>query len=96
MERKGERFWLRHVRGWRDSGLTQVQYCERHRIALSSLRYWSGRARKGADVLKLVPTQVLPEKAAQGCVVRSAKGWEVEFKGEPTAGYLRELLRGVR
>ncbi len=34
-------FWARHVRGWRASGLTQAQYCGRHRLLKGTLGYWA-------------------------------------------------------
>jgi len=36
-------FWTRHVGCWRASGLTQVAYCRRHRLAEGTLRYWASR-----------------------------------------------------
>jgi transposase-like protein len=32
--------WRRLVEGWPDSGLTQVDYCERHDISVASLHRW--------------------------------------------------------
>ena len=34
-------FWMRHVKGWRSSGLTQTQYCRRHGLLKGTLGYWS-------------------------------------------------------
>ncbi len=34
-------FWTQHVRQWRDSGLTQVAYCRRHRLLKGTLGYWA-------------------------------------------------------
>jgi len=34
-------FWTRHVKGWCGSGLTQAQYCRRHRLLKGTLGYWS-------------------------------------------------------
>ena len=95
-KRNGEEFWSGHVRGWRSSGLTQIQYCERHRITRASLRYWIGRLHKKTDVLNFVPAERLPHTGAKVCVLRSAKGWEVEFTDAPSADYLSELLGGLR
>jgi hypothetical protein len=32
-------FWTRHVRQWRDSGLTRAAYCRRHRLLKGTLGY---------------------------------------------------------
>jgi hypothetical protein len=34
-------FWIRHVRQWRTSGLTQAAYCRRHRMLKGTLGYWA-------------------------------------------------------
>ncbi len=39
-------FWARHVERWRASGLTQVAYCRRHRLAKGTLGYWASMLRK--------------------------------------------------
>mgnify|MGYP006271876415 CR=1 FL=1 len=42
-ERRGSRVqWRQWVEGWPSSGLTQQAYCERHGIAVASLRRWRG------------------------------------------------------
>jgi hypothetical protein len=33
-------FWTRQVRDWRASGLTQAQYCQRHRLVKGTMGYW--------------------------------------------------------
>ncbi len=40
MKQKRE-FWTRHVKEWRASGLTQKEYCRRHRLAKGTLGYWA-------------------------------------------------------
>jgi hypothetical protein len=39
-ERRSREQWRRLVEGWAGSGLTQAQYCERHRISVASLHRW--------------------------------------------------------
>jgi hypothetical protein len=36
-------FWGGHVAAWRESGLTQAAYSRLHKIAATSLSYWSHR-----------------------------------------------------
>jgi len=40
------KFWARHVKGWRASGLTQAQYCRRHRLLKGTLGYWASVLKK--------------------------------------------------
>ncbi len=59
------RFWIRHVEGWRASGLTQVQYCRRHRLLKGTLGYWASilnRAKAtGSALVEVGRTGVKPE-----------------------------------
>ena len=39
-QRRTREKWRQLVEGWADSGLTQSQYCARHRISVASLHRW--------------------------------------------------------
>lgn len=43
-------FWNRHVENWRASGLTQREYCRRHRLTKGTLGYWASTL-KGAEAV---------------------------------------------
>jgi len=42
-------FWAHHVKGWRVSGLTQAQYCRRHRLLKGTLGYWASTLNKSTE-----------------------------------------------
>lgn len=37
------RFWARHLHQWRQSGLSQAQYCRRHHLSAPAFGWWKGR-----------------------------------------------------
>ena len=37
------RFWQRHLRQWRQSGLSQAQYCRQHRLSVPAFGWWKRR-----------------------------------------------------
>jgi hypothetical protein len=39
--------WLKHIEGWKKSGLTQPQYCERESISYATFRRWRRRLGPG-------------------------------------------------
>jgi len=43
--RRGEAFWRRAMTAHRRSGLTQVDFCRRNDLALSTFQYWRRRLR---------------------------------------------------
>jgi hypothetical protein len=45
--RHDSEFWSHQVENWRASGLTQREYCRRHRLTKGTLGYWASRL-KGA------------------------------------------------
>jgi hypothetical protein len=77
-QRRTRAQWRRLVEGWRDSGLTQSQYCARHRISVASLRRWrdvfdresevgAGAASARADgAIRLLPVEVREPALAAG------------------------------
>jgi len=40
------KFWLSHITAWRASGLSQVEYCGKHRLAKSTLGWWSSKLKR--------------------------------------------------
>jgi hypothetical protein len=40
------KFWVRHVEGWRSSGLSQRSYCRRHHLTKGTLGYWSSKLKR--------------------------------------------------
>jgi len=49
MERKkqynryGVDYWLKHIKGWEQSGLSHRVYCRQHQLALSTFYQWKKR-----------------------------------------------------
>ena len=37
------RFWQRHLQRWRQSGLSQVQYCRQQRLSAAAFGWWKGQ-----------------------------------------------------
>ncbi len=64
--RHDREFWARHVKRWRDSGLTQAQYCRRHRLLKGTLGYWASTLSKpkaaGSALVEVGRAEVKAEK----------------------------------
>lgn len=37
------RFWQRHLQRWRQSGLSQAQYCRQQQVSAPAFGWWKGR-----------------------------------------------------
>lgn len=88
-------FWLGHVKAWRNSGLTQVGYCQRHALKPKALAYWIRRSKQTATPLTLVPLAV-PQACGTGEVrLQHASGWQLALPAGVDAAWLAGLLRGM-
>ena len=61
--------WSKRVADWRASGLTAKEFCAKHDLQLSGLRYWTYRLRAAekaseTSAVKLVPVTVKPEEVS--------------------------------
>ncbi len=57
---KKRRLWQAHVHAWRKSGLSQVDYCQRHKLSSSQFCYWKKKAnqKKSRNSVSFVPVPV--------------------------------------
>ena len=54
-------YWQRHFKDWKQSGLSQRDYCKQHELTFSSFGYWRNRLRTNkAAAGKLIPVSVAP------------------------------------
>ena len=94
--------WWRHVNAWRESGLSQADYCRRHGLNRKTFSVWTRRVQvdlsldKGAP-LKLLPVQLkssAPVASTPSSVMpRLAHGAQLELSTAASPRWLAELLR---
>jgi hypothetical protein len=48
-------YWRGHVEAWRDSGLSQREYCTQHALKSHRLSYWVRRLARAPRTLTFVP-----------------------------------------
>jgi hypothetical protein len=51
-------YWNHHIGNWRNSGLTQIQYCKEQQLKLSTFRYWKSRLKQLVLSKPLLPVTV--------------------------------------
>ena len=80
------------INEWQTSGLSKKEFCRQRNITYQTFHYWCKR-------LISVPatgfTEIRVESSGSigGCEVMFPSGARVIFHKEPSAGWLRELLR---
>jgi hypothetical protein len=89
-------FWARHVKLWRASGLTQVQYCQRHRLLKGTLGYWSStlskpKAAKSA-LVEVGRAEVKPEGRRSPIELVVERRYLLRLWPGMEPGHLRQVL----
>lgn len=89
--------WIAHVKSWRDSDLTQADYCRRHALKCKTFAAWIKRCNSTpANLpLTLVPITVTQPVAAGELLLRHASGWQLALPSAIEPAWLASLLRGM-
>ena len=89
--------WIAHVESWRDSSLTQAEYCRRHSLNTKTFAAWIKRCNTQSISenlpLTLVPITVTQPLAAKELLLHHVSGWQLPSTVEPV--WLAGLLRGL-
>lgn len=88
------RCWREHVRKWKESGLTQAEYCRRNGINRRGLFYWKKRFVQCESEISLVEISLPP-----GCITPGSSVLRVlvgdRHRIEIESGFDPVLLRQV-
>jgi hypothetical protein len=94
--------WRRHVEIWRESGLSQADYCRQQGLNHKTFSVWTRRVQVDLSMdksaaLDLLPVQVEPSPSVAGTQasmkLRLAHGAQLELSTAVPPGWLAELLR---
>ena len=94
--------WRRHVEAWRESGLSQADYCQQQGLNRKTFSVWTRRVQGDLSLDKDAPLELLtvqlepsaPVASAPASVMlRLANGVQLELSTAASPGWLAELLR---
>ena len=91
--------WWRHVEAWRESGLSQADYCRQQGLNPKTLSAWARRALPvDKDTpLEVIAVQVTPSAQAviadTNLILRLGHGAHLELSTAMSPHWLAELLR---
>jgi hypothetical protein len=52
------RFWEQQIQQWKDSGLTQIEFCRLHNLKTHQLTYWKKRFHRTQAPVSLIELQL--------------------------------------
>jgi hypothetical protein len=94
--------WRRHVEAWRESGLSQADYCRQQNLNPKTFSLWTRRVQDDLSLsmgspLELIAVQVAPSapvaSTSASVMLRLANGVQLELSTAASPGWLAELLR---
>lgn len=89
--------WWRHVKAWRESGMSQADYCRQQGLNPKTFSKWV-RCEYPVDKttrLEVIPIQVTPSlpKAEAAVVLKLTQGVHLELSTAVSPRWLAELLQ---
>ena len=54
-------YWKNQIQKWKETGLTQKEYCRRSQLNKHTFKYWIQKLKRDAKSLALVPVSLVPE-----------------------------------
>jgi len=94
-----EEYWKEHVEKCSRSGMSQAEYCRRHKLSPKLFTYWKRKLRE-QETISFIPVQVKPERyipAEQTTgVVLYKEGYRIEIREGFKREVLGEVLRTLR
>lgn len=57
--REKEQYWQKHLSEWRQSGLSQAEYCRVNHLSWRSFGYHKNKHRKKAPIVSFMPVQTI-------------------------------------
>ena len=88
-------FWTRQVKDWRASGLTQAQYCRRHRLVKGTLGYWAAISKgpkAGAALVEVGRAEVKAEERGSPIELIVERRYLLRLWPGMGSDHLREVL----
>lgn len=86
-------YWQMHLDAWRQSGLSQANYCKQHGLSLSSFGYWLHRRAELTPPTAAVPIVVAKPSIETQVEVRLPNGWSVRLSASADSLHVLPLLR---
>lgn len=63
--RKAKRiYWQHRIADWKESGLSQKQYCREHQLKLPTFQYWKSKVERQSLTKSLLPVTLKPSSSS--------------------------------
>ncbi len=93
------KFWQAHVKAWKDSNLSQAEYCRRQGLKTHRLCYWVNKKSAKSDhplALVEIPTQKIPTPSDAALKLIVDNRYQVEIADHFSPATLEQILQTLR
>ena len=86
--------WQNHIEAWKNSGLSQADYCRQHGINANTFsgRYCLYKSQSSSPA-SLIPVQIKPSIPPADIVLHHNKGHRLEIPSSQSVQWIAELLQ---
>ena len=63
-----QRLWTSHIEAWKNSGLSQVEYCRQNDLSRVQFSYWKCKLDKQTEPVTFVPVLGKPMLSSEGAL----------------------------
>jgi len=95
-------FWEGHIQAWRESGLSQSEYCRRNELIRHRFWYWRRRIQQaGKESISFVPvalrsSPVAPALPLTSVSVTTPNGYRIELESGFDPDLIGRLMHSIR
>lgn len=91
-----EQLWSERIALWRESGMSQRAFAQKHGFPIRQVGYWVRRlSRNDPAAAALVPVVIKAEANAPALILRGPHNWSIEIPAGASATWVADLLRGL-
>ena len=97
--RQKRKYWQTHVKDWKDSNLSQAEYCRRQGLKSHRLCYWVNKNSAETDhpiALVEIPIQKIPVRSTVALKLTIDNHYQVEIADNFSPETLEQILLTLR
>jgi len=97
--RQKRKFWQAHVKAWKDSNLSQAEYCRRQGLKTHRLCYWVNKKSAKPDhplALVEIPIQKMPVRSDAALKLTIGNHYQIEIADHFSPVTLEQILQTLR
>ena len=93
---KGSEYWAKHIRKWKDSGLSKAEYARQNELSRHAFYYWYNKLERKTSNTAVVPLPfTVPdprEQQTKPITLNVGQRFQVDIQGDFDSSVLQKLI----